>query len=75
VTGRRNDADDRHRLRIVLRLVDVHGRPAAVRLERDQSEIEARRVLAAGKELNVSDATTLPRPNDDHATRLVHSGT
>ena len=50
---------------VVLGLVRVDRRAAAVRLDLDHGEVEARRVGAARKELDVPDAVALARPDDD----------
>ena len=51
--------------RIVLRLVQVLGRAAAVRLDLDHGEVETRCVGAPREELDVADAVALARPDDD----------
>ena len=52
---------------IVLCIVRVHLRPFAPRLDGDDREVEARRVPGPREELDVSNAVSLPRPDDDRA--------
>ena len=58
---------------VVLGLVRVDRRPAAMRLDLDHGEVEAGRVGAAREELDVPDPVSLARPDDDclHATNLL----
>ena len=50
-------------------LIGVRVRPGALaaRLDRDDGEVEPRRVRAASEELDVPDAMSLARPDDDRA--------
>ncbi len=56
--------------RIVLGGVEVRLRPVAVRLDRDDGEVEAWRVPAAREELDVANTVTFSGPNDDGSLRL-----
>ena len=60
---------------VVLGRVRVGRRPAAVRLDRDDREVEAGRVRAAGKKLDVPDPVTLARSDHDclHVTSLLNA--